>query len=483
MLIKVGLIIALLYYSLSAQPWIYEFGTSSEIYNTSGTESTTFLPQPMTNGGEDFIRMSNGAGGSFNLENQVISFGSLSYLRIVAPTTGSVNKFSIYDYLPSQAFTLRFNMRLGASDGSAIGASSGNWYLFGGDGARYSNGSGFANSETFLGLKWVFNISGTITTSVLNGGLWVSLAGTPFGQGTDYLVEIAGNNSASTINYTYGASQSVAQNKFDIWVNGLLVGDDIGKSLLPDLANIDSWMFYGESSAGNVANIFLDNFEYSNQIENPLPVELTSFTGFVNNDNIMLSWATATEVNNYGFEIERNTPLNPLSRGEVEDVWEKIGFVNGNGNSNSPKSYSFVDDDVSAGSYLYRLKQIDNDGKFEYSKTVEVLIIKPDAFALEQNYPNPFNPATKIKYTIPTSPQSPPSEGGEAKQGWFTVLKVYDVLGNEVATLVNETQQPGIYEVEFNAGTGLAGSISSGVYFYRLQAGDFVENKKMVLLR
>ncbi len=203
----------------------------------------------------------------------------------------------------------------------------------------------------------------------------------------------------------------------------------------------------------------------------PLPVELTSFSGFVNNHNIKLNWATATEVNNYGFEIERNTPLNPLSRGEVEGMWEKIGFVNGNGNSNSPKSYSFIDDDVSAESYLYRLKQIDNDGQFEYSKTIELSFIKPDAFSLEQNYPNPFNPTTIIRYTIPTTPLS-------FGEGLGVRLKVFDVLGNEAAVLVNETQQPGTYEAEFNAD-----KLSSGIYFYRLQAGNIVETKKMILIR
>ncbi|HMU44236.1 MAG TPA: T9SS type A sorting domain-containing protein, partial [Ignavibacteriaceae bacterium] len=201
-------------------------------------------------------------------------------------------------------------------------------------------------------------------------------------------------------------------------------------------------------------------------------VELTSFTGFVNEDKVNLNWATATEVNNYGFEVERNTPLSPLSRGEAADVWEKIGFVYGSGNSNSPKNYSFIDDNVSAGSYLYRLKQIDNDGKFEYSKTVDVSIIKPDAFTLEQNYPNPFNPATKIKYTIPSVTLR------QAQGDVLVSLKVFDVLGNEAAVLVNETQQPGNYEVEFKAE-----KLSSGVYYYRLQAGSFVETKKMIFLK
>jgi len=225
-------------------------------------------------------------------------------------------------------------------------------------------------------------------------------------------------------------------------------------------------------------SIITNPVEYSpgrfNTDGSPLPVELTSFTAAVLEAKVILNWQTAMEVNNYGFEIERNTRLSPLSRGvvNVNAVWEKIGFVNGNGNSNSPKSYSFVDEKIYAGEYSYRLKQIDNDGQFEYSKTVDVSLIKPDAFLLEQNYPNPFNPATKIKYTIPSVTLR------QAQGDILVSLKVFDVLGNEVATLVNEHQQPGNYEVEFNAD-----KLSSGVYYYQLRADNFVETKKMLLLR
>jgi Secretion system C-terminal sorting domain len=143
---------------------------------------------------------------------------------------------------------------------------------------------------------------------------------------------------------------------------------------------------------------------------------------------------------------------------------EKIGFVKGNGNSNSPKNYSYTDEGVTSGKYNYRLKQIDNDGQFEYSKVVEVSIKVPEKFALEQNYPNPFNPGTKINFVIPKSS--------------FVNLKVYDVLGNEVATLVEEEKQAGSYEVNFDAS-----QLSSGVYFCKLTAGDFIETKKMLLMK
>ena len=195
--------------------------------------------------------------------------------------------------------------------------------------------------------------------------------------------------------------------------------------------------------------------------EAALPVELTSFTASVKNTSVNLKWSTATEINNYGFEIERtvNTSI-PLS----VTKWEKIGFVSGSGNSNSQKDYSFNDSYPTGGSsFRYRLKQIDNDGTFSYSDGVEVEIV-PNKFELSQNYPNPFNPGTTIRYSMP-------------QQGNVT-LKVYDVLGNKVATLVNETQSAGKYEVRFDAS-----QLSSGIYFYQLKTDNYYEIKKMTLIK
>ena len=158
--------------------------------------------------------------------------------------------------------------------------------------------------------------------------------------------------------------------------------------------------------------------------------------------------------------------------------WEKIGFVNGNGNSNSPKNYSFNDKTVTGGKYSYRLKQIDNDGQFEYSNIIEVDINLPLEFSLNQNYPNPFNPSTTIKYTIPSVTLSPDKNGINSVEGSRVQLKIYDVLGNEVATLVDENKPAGSYEVNFDAG-----NLSNGVYFYKLQAGNFVQTKKMLLIK
>ncbi|MCG6913041.1 T9SS type A sorting domain-containing protein [bacterium BMS3Abin03] len=187
----------------------------------------------------------------------------------------------------------------------------------------------------------------------------------------------------------------------------------------------------------------------------PLPVELVSFTAEVMNNSVELNWQTATEINNYGFDIERSAD---------SGKWQKIGFVEGHGNSNSPKQYSYTDKNPIDGSnFKYRLKQIDTDGKFEYSAAVNVKLV-PDEFTLYQNYPNPFNPNTKIKYYIPKSSQ--------------VQIIVYDILSNEITTLVNEEKPAGNYEVQFDAS-----NLPSGAYFYKLQAGSYTKTMKMLLLK
>jgi hypothetical protein len=195
-----------------------------------------------------------------------------------------------------------------------------------------------------------------------------------------------------------------------------------------------------------------------------IPVELISFSATSLDNKLKLEWTTATETNNSGFTVER--ALIPNSKFEFRNSnWTEIGFVPGFGTTTEPKSYSFTDEDVSTGIYKYRLKQIDFDGTFTYSSEIEVEVdFSPKEFVLYQNYPNPFNPNTVISYQLPVTSN--------------VNLKVYDILGNEVATLVNEEKQPGVYEVEFDAS-----SLASGMYLYKLQAGTFVQTKKMILLK
>ncbi|MBW7888718.1 MAG: T9SS type A sorting domain-containing protein, partial [Bacteroidetes bacterium] len=180
--------------------------------------------------------------------------------------------------------------------------------------------------------------------------------------------------------------------------------------------------------------------------------------------NVELQWMTATEVNNYGFEVEKKLQDSKIPK--FQD-WVKVGFVEGAGNSNSPKNYLFTDNNITDGKITYRLKQIDRDGNFTYSHEVEIEAGNiPQRFSLEQNYPNPFNPTTQIRFTIPVSS--------------FTTLKVYDIVGREVAMLVNEVKEAGSYSVQLSMNEY---QLSSGVYFYTLRAGNFVATKKMLLMK
>ena len=213
---------------------------------------------------------------------------------------------------------------------------------------------------------------------------------------------------------------------------------------------------------GSGRGIYAQDINPSGQLGNPVvPVELASFTASVNGNNVLLNWVTVSEVNNRGFEIEKSKVE---SQNSNKAVWEKIGFVNGNGTTTEMKFYSFIDNYVAVGSYLYRLKQIDFNSTVEYSNTIEVEIVNPENYELSQNFPNPFNPNTVIVYHLPII-------------GAVT-LKVFDILGNEVALLVDEYKPAGSYEVEFNAS-----GLSSGIYFYKLHSGSFIETKKMILLR
>lgn len=205
------------------------------------------------------------------------------------------------------------------------------------------------------------------------------------------------------------------------------------------------------------------NLQYISYVDySIIPVELTSFTAKVSGRSVVLNWTTATELNNSGFEIERK---------ESDDInqnseWVNIGFVNGNGTSSASHSYTFIDDLTLTHNQTlsYRLKQIDFDGSFQYSQVIDVNILNPMEFRLEQNYPNPFNPSTTISFNIPTD--------------GFVNLQVFDIMGNQIAELLNKETKAGLHSIEFDA-SGLA----SGTYFYKLQAGGNIEVQKMLLLK
>jgi hypothetical protein len=192
-----------------------------------------------------------------------------------------------------------------------------------------------------------------------------------------------------------------------------------------------------------------------------VPVELASFAATVshlsNSNAVELSWATATELNNQGFFVERKTANS--------ENWISLGFVDGNGTTSETHFYSFSDNNIEIGSYSYRLKQVDFTGTFRYYELNDMVEVStPFTYNLEQNYPNPFNPSTTISWQL--------------KNDGLVSIKIFDQLGKEVATLVNEEKAAGSYEIEFNAA-----SLASGVYYYRINAGTFVDTKKMILMK
>jgi hypothetical protein len=192
---------------------------------------------------------------------------------------------------------------------------------------------------------------------------------------------------------------------------------------------------------------------------NPLPVELISFTSLVKGNNVILMWNTAIEINNFGFDIERNI---------AQNGWEKIGFVKGNGNTNSTQKFSFTDAPHGTASLSYRLKQIDLNGTYKYSDEINVEIKQdlslPTVYKLSQNYPNPFNPSTRIAYSLP-------NDG-------FVSLKVFNALGKEVSSLVGENKKAGSYEVMFDGS-----KLSSGIYFVKMISAGYTSSIKMIIMK
>ena len=189
----------------------------------------------------------------------------------------------------------------------------------------------------------------------------------------------------------------------------------------------------------------------------PVPVELTSFTAEAEAEGVLLKWTTASELNNHGFEVERS--LNGIE-------FYTVAFIPGSGTTTETKQYAYTDDvDYKGGEiFFYRLKQVDLDGRVNYSSIVEVEFNVPKDFVLHQNYPNPFNPSTTIKYAVPKTS--------------LVNIKVYDLTGQEVASLVNEVKEAGPYEIKFDAR-----NLASGVYLYRMIADNFTSVRKFNVLK
>lgn len=204
---------------------------------------------------------------------------------------------------------------------------------------------------------------------------------------------------------------------------------------------------------------------FSNSIDTLMhaatPVELSYFSCHLRDNIVILEWTTTSELNNFGFEIQRSR--------DREHGFNKIGFVNGKGTTSDENNYEFMDDNAKSGTFYYRMKQIDFSGVFKFSKTIEITVNIPNKFCLDQNYPNPFNSTTSISYSIPTS--------GNVQ------LIIYNTNGKEVFKAVDKFQQAGRYSFHWNGLSNAGENLASGVYYYTIWTNNFTSYRKMTLLK
>jgi hypothetical protein len=419
-------------------------GSGTVIYSAAGDQY--FLSKVASGGGNEpntYNNLTILGGGNKSLHNNVTVNGTLTL------TNGNITSLS------SDLLTLSSSAT--TSGGSATSFVDGPLAISGTGNKTFPIGKANAYRPATLG-----SIAGT--DPVIQAEVFNTDPGGTAGTGIDNIstvrywqIDVTGGSFTSgTVNLVYDSDDGVTDaSNLRIAQSSTVNGtyDDIGGTgSAIDAGNITS------SSVSTLGYFTLANVTGGS---NPLPVELASFSASVRDTKVKLNWATASEVNNFGFEIQRQAHT---STSLSVTNWEKVGFVSGNGNSNSPKSYSFTDNDVAFGKYIYRLKQIDNDGTYEYSKTVEVDLGTPKKFELSQNYPNPFNPTTTISYNLP--------EAGNV------TLIIYNLLGQEIKTLVNEYKEAGVYTINFDAS-----QLDSGLYFYKLQVGSFTQTRKMTLVK
>ena len=306
--------------------------------------------------------------------------------------------------------------------------------------------------KVVLSILW--NNVGTITTRDVKYYPGVTPTGTVTGKYSQGYWEVLVNGGASGYNYNITLN-------FDPSDMGTTANDANLRMGKKDVGG--PWNIITTSTPDNVLYTLtatgLTSFSQFalTDVTAPLPVELSSFTSSSTANKVTLNWSTVSEQNNSGFDIERKLTTSA--------EWTKVGNVAGNGNSSIVRNYSFNDANVATGKYNYRLKQMDFNGNFNYHQlTGEVIVGIPTKFDLSQNYPNPFNPTTKINYNLPVDSK--------------VSVRLFDMTGRQVAEIVNSVQTAGYYSVQFNAS-----NLSSGTYFYTIEANNFVMTKKMMLVK
>jgi len=386
----------------------------------------------------------NHSGGSGVLDVQYLTNG-LSYSGYVSSGIGGAVSLN--------------NSRTGDNNRTFTSQSSGSLYLSAliNVNSATTTASGefiihFGSTSTHYCRLYIRNESSNLRFGISKSTEGATFSSNNYSFSTTYL---------AILKYTFnGFSQD---DRVDLWIFSSGVPNSEGEAGTPIVENITASTTDASSinsvslRQGSVAHSALvDGIRIATSwSQAPLPVELTSFTANVSKNKVHLNWTTATEINNYGFEILRS---------DCKNAWQKIGFVNGFGNCNSEKNYSFIDQPLGGKEFKYKLRQIDFDGTYDFSSEIIVMLDEINKFQLEQNYPNPFNPFTTISYQLPVSGQ--------------VTLTVYDLLGRKVEELVNDFQESGFYAINFN---GI--NLPSGTYFYKLECGTFSETKKFILMK
>ena len=323
------------------------------------------------------------------------------------------------------------------------------YYAQNGSNPQFSTLGNLVISES---VKTDFSTSGTLILNTPGNGNWV------FDTGANVTAIVTSNGTpsvtASVTSITPAAITIQITVNMTNKVETLTIGG-IGVQAVD--GNITALVSITSSGTAGINGLPSNLIYLSLDPSTPLPVELTSFTASVSGNSVNLNWNTSTEVKNFGFDVERSI---------TGKNWTKIDFVKGAGTSNSPKDYTYTDKSLNTGNYSYRLKQIDTDGGYTYSKIVEVRIGSlVNGYSLNQNYPNPFNPTTSINFVFANNTNAS--------------LKVYNSIGQEVATLFQGIAEGGRqYDLSFNAS-----KLTSGVYFYKLEGNGKSEVKKMLLMK
>ncbi|MDP2173863.1 MAG: hypothetical protein Q8J62_08825 [Candidatus Cloacimonadaceae bacterium] len=281
--------------------WPYNFGTGTGSFATSNTSSTTFMPQPSAvpvSGGEDYVYCSNVGGGGLFLENPGLpTIGSATELRLQASTNASPNKFSIYNNtnnLDDQSSYHSFSIQFGNAAGGNVTTAGGAFYFFVGKGVMYTSDAAYANAQIFTGIRWVLGATGTITATYSTNSGWNALAGITFVQGRKYDIAVYANNKASGNTYTRnGTGYSLANNKWDLWVDNVRIAAALANTQLGGSVFLDSFLFSGDTATGNNACAFIDDIIYMNSCTGTVTIDPTEYYATpTGNLNLTTSWVT-----------------------------------------------------------------------------------------------------------------------------------------------------------------------------------------------